>query len=238
MTIVLEDRQIELAREFAMRRHEAKHISFRNKSRLVERNKPKTLVEEYVYHRTHKAHFLGLLGEIAYATAVGAKIDTNIYSVRDTGADVNGAEVKTSTFLGNEVELKIPQTEFDIKSPKKYILARLNENRFHEVELVGEISREDFAKYKTTKQYGPNNPINYIVGICHLKPIQPMSKTIEQLNDDLSHTESTLAEVVESCEDWLNSMIQEPSADFIKGIQQFIIKRHPNVGRVIEDPEF
>ena len=172
MKVLLNDRQIEMAREFAQRRHEAKHISFRNKSRLVAKEKPKTLVEEYIYDRTHKAHFLGLLGEMAYATAVGEKIDTNIYSVRDTGADVNGAEVKTSTFSGDGVELKIPQTEFDIKSPKKYILARLNENRFNEVELVGEISREDFAKHKTIKQYGPNNPINYIVGVQHLEPIQ------------------------------------------------------------------
>ena len=172
MKVLLNDGQIEFAREMAMRRHEAKHISFRNKSRLVAKEKPKTLVEEYIYDRTHKAHFLGLLGELAYATAVGEKIDTNIYSVRDTGADVNGAEVKTSTFLGEGVELKIPQTEFDIKNPEKYILARLDENRFNEVELVGEISREDFAKYKTIKQYGPNNPINYIVGTRHLQPIQ------------------------------------------------------------------
>jgi hypothetical protein len=170
MKVLLNDRQIEMARELAQRRHEAKDIFFKNKGRLAVAKK--TLVDEYIYDKMHKAHFLGLLGETAYATAVGKKIDTNIYSVRDTGADVNGAEVKTSTFLGAGVELKILQKEFEIKSPKKYILARLNENRFNEVELVGEISREDFAKHKTIKQYGPNNPINYIVGVRHLEPIQ------------------------------------------------------------------
>jgi hypothetical protein len=172
MVITLEDKQIELAREWAKRRHEAKHISFKNKGMLVGRQKPKTLVEEYIYDKTHKAHFLGLLGEIAYAAAVGAKIDTQIYDVRDTGADVNGVEIKTSTFTGHGVELKIPQDEFKKKCPQKYVLARLNENLFNVVELIGEITREDFDQYKAIKQYGPNNPINYIVGTHHLKPIQ------------------------------------------------------------------
>jgi hypothetical protein len=171
MKVLLNDRQIEMAREFAQRRHEAKSGSFKNSGILTDIKK-KTLVEEYIYDRLHKPHFLGLLGEMAYATAVGKKIDTKIYSVRDTGADVGEAEVKTSTFLGVGVELKILQKEFETKSPKKYILTRLNENRFNEVELVGEISREDFAKHKTIKQYGPNSPINYIVGIRHLEPIQ------------------------------------------------------------------
>jgi hypothetical protein len=71
-----------------------------------------------------------------------------------------------------------------------------------------------------------------------MKQLIEQARQIEQLNDDLSHAESTLSEIVESCEDWLNSVIQEPSAEMIKGIQQYIIKRHPSTQQVIQDPEY
>ena len=167
MKILLNDRQIEFARELAKRRHEAKDKSFKNSGILTD-TKKKTLVEEYIYDRSHKPHFLGLLGEIAYAAMVGKKIDTVIYSVRDRGFDVGNAEIKTSTWHGNDIELKIKQKEFHTKHPDNYVLVRVNEHYFTRVELIGQIKREDFDKYKTTKQYGPNNPINYVVGVDRL----------------------------------------------------------------------
>jgi hypothetical protein len=166
--VLLNDRQIEMARELAKKRHEAKDGSFRNSGILTDIKK-KTLVEEYIYDRSHKPHFLGLLGEIAYAAMVGKKIDTKIYSIRDSGFDVGNAEIKTATRIGNDIELKIKQKEFHTKRPDNYVLVRVNEHYFTRVELIGQISREDFDKYKTTKQYGPNNPINYVVGMSRLQ---------------------------------------------------------------------
>ena len=167
MKILLNDRQIEFARELAKRRHEAKNIRFKNSGILTDTNKT-TLVEKYIYDKNHKPHFLGLLGEISYALVTDQKIDTAIYSVRDRGFDVGNVEIKTSTWRGNDIELKIKKEEFETKCPEKYVLVRVSENSFHIVELVGEINRGDFDRWKRMKQYGPNNPINYIVGVDRL----------------------------------------------------------------------
>lgn len=169
MRIVLKNEQIKYAKELAKKRHEAKNIKFKNTGILTNTSKS-TLVEKYIYDKSHKPHFLGLLGEMAYATVSKKNIDTNIYSVRDSGFDVGDAEVKTSTWMGKNIELKIKKNEFESKCPSKYILARIDENKFNVIELIGEISREDFNKYKVVKQYRPDNPINYVVGIEHLKP--------------------------------------------------------------------
>ena len=170
MKVILNDCQVEFARELAKNRHEAKNISFKN-SGILTNTKKTTLVEEYIYSREHKPHFLGLLGEIAFASTTGQKIDTKIYSVRDTGFDVGNVEIKTSTWMGGDIELKIKKKEFEQKHPDKYVLARIEENKFFIVELVGQISREDFDRYKSIKQYKPNNPVNYVVGMNHLTPI-------------------------------------------------------------------
>lgn len=167
MRVVLEDHQIEFARELAKRRHEAKSISFKNSGILTDTNKT-TLVEEYIYDKRHKPHFLGLLGEMAYALVTNQKVDTKIYSVRDSGFDVGNVEVKTSTWNGSNIELKIKQREFETKCPAKYVLARANETNFNVIELIGQITREDFNRFKIAKQYKPTNPVNYIVGIKHL----------------------------------------------------------------------
>lgn len=168
MRIVLKNEQIKYAKELAKKRHEAKNIKFKNTGILTNTSKS-TLVEKYISDRSHKPHFLGLLGEMAYAIASKGSIDTNIYSVRDTGFDVGDAEVKTSTWMGKNIELKIKKSEFESKQPSKYILARIDENKFNVVELIGEISREDFDRHKVVKQYRPDNPVNYIVGVQYLK---------------------------------------------------------------------
>jgi hypothetical protein len=170
MKVILTDCQVEFARELAKKRHEAKNISFKNSGILTNTRKT-TLVEEYIYSREHKPHFLGLLGEIAYASITGQKIDTKIYSVRDSGFDVGNVEIKTSTWMGSGVELKIKKQEFEQKHPDKYVLARIDENKFFIVELVGQISRRNFDRFKSIKQYKPNNPINYVVGVNCLTSI-------------------------------------------------------------------
>jgi hypothetical protein len=65
-----------------------------------------------------------------------------------------------------------------------------------------------------------------------------MNKTIEQLNDDLSHAESTLRSLLESARDWLDSDIKESGDDFVKGLQRRITDRHPQLGWVIDPLEF
>lgn len=180
LKVVLNDNQIEFARELAKRRHEAKNISFKNSGILTDTNKA-TPVEEYIYDKRHKPHFLGLLGEMAYALTTGQKVDTNIYSVRDRGFDVGDVEVKTSTWNGPTIELKIKQKEFETKHPSKYVLARASETEFNIIELIGQITREDFDRYKIAKQYKPTNPVNYIVGTQHLtqfkNPNEPAKTT-------------------------------------------------------------
>lgn len=167
LKVILNDCQIEFARELAKRRHEAKNISFKNSGILTDTNKT-TLVEEYIYDKKHKPHFLGLLGELAYALVTRQKVDTTIYSIRDSGFDVGDVEVKTSTWSGPSIELKIKQKEFETKRPAKYVLARANETTFNVIELIGYITREDFDRFKISKQYKPTNPVNYIVGTKYL----------------------------------------------------------------------
>jgi hypothetical protein len=65
-----------------------------------------------------------------------------------------------------------------------------------------------------------------------------MNKTIEQLNDDLSHAESTLRSLLESARDWLDSDIKESGDDFVKGLQRRITDRHPQLGWVVDPLEF
>jgi hypothetical protein len=168
MKIKFTDEQLLYARELAYKRHEAKHPSFKNKRRLGDFEK-KTKVDQFVKHPTHKAHFLGILGEMAYASLVNGSIDENIYKIRDTGFDVDDVEVKASTRLSDDIELKVEKKHYETKFPKKYVLVRIDENAFRTVEVIGEIEREDFNKCKKVKQYRPNYPINYIVGIKHLK---------------------------------------------------------------------
>lgn len=65
-----------------------------------------------------------------------------------------------------------------------------------------------------------------------------MNKTIEQLNDDLSHAESTLRSLLESARDWLDSDIKESGDDFVKGLQRRITDRHSQLGWVVDPLEF
>lgn len=65
-----------------------------------------------------------------------------------------------------------------------------------------------------------------------------MNRDIEQLNDDLIHTEATLRTLLEATRDWLESEIKESGEDFVKGLQRRIIDRHPQLGWVVDPLEF
>lgn len=167
-TITITKKEINYILALAKKRHDAKSDNIKNTGILMDRdlNNP---VENYL------PHFIGIVGEYAWAKHTNRSVDENIYEVRDS-EDFDGEEIKTITYYGHgEPELKIKVTEFDSKKPKKYILARTNKEKILkaltantensiEIELLGVISRDDFDTNKIKKRYGFNNPLNYIVG--------------------------------------------------------------------------
>ena len=119
------------------------------------------------------SHFLGLVGEYAWSKHTGEELDTKIYSVRDSGQDFKGIEVKTITYMGpGEAELKITQKEYEErKPPKKYVLCRFDTKNV-EIEILGTITRYMFDKKKTSKKYGRFYPNNYVVKLSDMRKLK------------------------------------------------------------------
>ena len=115
-------------------------------------------------------------GEIAYAHVKGLEIDRTAKPTGDS-TDFGGVEVKTSTYQGDGIELKITVKNYNRKQAKKYILCRspqgLTRDNFVDeclwIEIIGEITREKFDRVKSLKNYG--NRDNYIVGVDQLDPV-------------------------------------------------------------------
>ena len=171
MKFKLNKEQLEYALDLAMRRHDAKHSSFRNKTTEKFRNENKSrMSEKFKVDFQYMAHFLGVIGELGYSLATGEEVDEEIYAVRDSGQDFDGVEVKTITYMGaGEPELKIPVYEYDKRTPPKlYVLTRFNSN-INEVDVLGNITRKQFDKVKKKKQYGVGKPLNYIVTLSDMK---------------------------------------------------------------------
>ena len=173
MKFKLTKKQIKYALELAIRRHDAKHASFRNKDteRFLNENKMQ-LSKEVKADFQYMAHFLGVIGELGYSLATGEAVDEEIYSVRDSGQDFDGVEVKTITYMGKgEPELKITVKEYEQRTPPDlYVLTRFNLKN-NEVEVLGSISRSNFDKVKVKKRYGARLPLNYIVPLSKMNPI-------------------------------------------------------------------
>ena len=173
MKCKLTNKQIKYALELAVRRHDAKHTSFRNKDtqRFLNENKVK-LSKEVKADFQYMAHFLGVIGELGYSLATGEPVDEEIYSVRDSGQDFDGVEVKTITYMGKgEPELKITLKEYEQRTPPDlYVLTRFNLNN-NEVEVIGTITRKHFDKVKVKKRYGARLPMNYIVPASKMTPL-------------------------------------------------------------------
>lgn len=156
MKIKFTDEQIDYAIRLAKKRHEAKSRSFRNSSIYTKQ-------EDMRVSREYLPHFVGLIGEMAWALYSGEKVDEEIYKVRDKGEDFSGTEVKTITYFGEgEPELKIKQSEYSEKTPDTYVLVRYNDGD-KEAEILGKISREKFDELKVAKRYGRFNPNNFVV---------------------------------------------------------------------------
>lgn len=102
-------------------------------------------------------HILGIAGEIAYAALTNQKVDEEIYKENKGDLmDFDGIEIKTSTFTGEDIELKIPPAEYKRKHPRAYVLARIDDE-YKKVEFIGSISREKFDRIKYEKKHIINN---------------------------------------------------------------------------------
>ncbi len=67
-----------------------------------------------------------------------------------------------------EPELKITVKEYEQRTPPElYVLTRFNLKK-HEVEVLGQISREKFDLFKKKKRYGSSLPMNYIVAASEM----------------------------------------------------------------------
>ena len=171
MKFKLDKKQLNYALGLAMKRHDAKHSSFRNKDTTRFMNDSKgQMSEKFSVDKQYMAHFLGVIGELGYSLATGETIDENIYSVRDDGQDFEGVEVKTITYMGSgEPELKITVKEYEQrKPPKLYVLTRFNLKN-NEVEVLGRITRPQFDKVKIKKKYGARLPMNYIITLSKME---------------------------------------------------------------------
>ena len=113
-------------------------------------------------------HILGVGGEIAHSIYFGLTLDEDFYAGGDE-FDFGGLlEVKTATWLGQDVHLKVKVFEFERKKPKSYSLARVSKS-LSWVEIIGYINREDFERKKVLRNYGYED--NYTVGVSDLKLI-------------------------------------------------------------------
>ena len=171
MKFKLDKKQLNYALGLAMKRHDAKHSSFRNKDTTRFMNDSKgQMSEQFSVDKQYMAHFLGVIGQLGYSLATGETIDENIYSVRDDGQDFEGVEVKTITYMGSgEPELKITVKEYEQrKHPKLYVLTRFNLKN-NEVEVLGRITRPQFDKVKIKKRYGSSLPMNFIIPLSKME---------------------------------------------------------------------
>jgi len=135
------------------------------------------------YHRNHTMsdkndralpHRIGMIGALAYAKYMGVGVNREVYTNHGDTIDFDGTEVKTSTWMKSNVELKVKVKEYKKKIPRKYVLARVNPANWRRVELMGEISRSEFDIKKRRRNYG--NEDNWIVGVCDLHTVKKAAR--------------------------------------------------------------
>ena len=174
MQVELTDEEFADALDLAQQRHDAKSKSFRNRGAKPFRNEAKAkLASRFGVDPQYMAHFLGVLGEMAWAKVSGDDIDREIYSVRDSGQDFDGVEVKMVTYAGvDEPELKITAKELlERTPPKMYVLCQLVADS-NKINVLGTISREDFEAKAKYKRYGRYLPDNYVVPESQMDPVE------------------------------------------------------------------
>ena len=103
---------------------------------------------------------LGRYGELAYSMMTGLSTDDGIYTTRgDGGIDFSdGADVKTSSWKGSDVELKLSKLPTKI-TDKKLVLAQLVGETDNDViiKLHGEISLSTFCEKATLRVRGKSS---------------------------------------------------------------------------------
>ena len=173
MKIKLKKAELKYLFDLAKKRHDAKDPSFRNKSRIMPKDKNESFEDLFKIDKQYMPHFLGLVGEYAWSQYSGESADEEIYDVRDGGEDFKGIEVKTITYMGyGEPELKITQKEYEErKVPNKYVLARFDMKN-KEVEILGTITRYMFDKKKKEKKYGQRLPNNFVVPVSEMRKLK------------------------------------------------------------------
>ena len=77
-SIKLSQKELLEALDLATQRHEAKHVSVRDTGPRMT-SKYDTKLVDFIGDVRYKPHFLGLLGEMAYAKATGGEVNKEIY---------------------------------------------------------------------------------------------------------------------------------------------------------------
>jgi len=123
---------------------------------------------------------IGIRTELAYSKLTGLPMNMAIYRYHgdpyDFGTKDMPIELKTSTHIGNDVELKVKQDEYEKKISLIYIGAQINKNNMNLVKFLGCISREKLDRIKYEKQYFENGPLNWVCQATDLQPFLPYYK--------------------------------------------------------------
>lgn len=155
MVITLNEKQMNWCKELAMKRSGSMNHAETKNSINCFKNKEG-------WHR----HYVGLLGEYAYAQYTGQKVDDVTIGKGDKGIDfADGVDVKTSTSKYRP-NLLIFVKQFQRKVADRYVLAWLDLPR---VELIGSITRKKFIEVKEIKNLGYGD--SYQVNRKHLTPM-------------------------------------------------------------------
>ena len=96
-------------------------------------------------------HMIGAIAELAYAFVTDQEIDRRIFDGGDS-VDFSGIEVKSSTWVGDDIELKIKKSEYERKKPIGYVLCRVDPENWT-VEFMGCIDRKTFDKIKYPRKH-------------------------------------------------------------------------------------
>ena len=140
MIIILTEQQQEWCKELALKRSGSMNHAETKNSINCFKEKPG-------WHR----HFIGALGELAYAIHTGKEVDTTTIGRGDTGTDFdNGVDVKSSASK-YKPPLLLFVNQFARKTCETYVLAWVN---LPQVELIGSIKRDKIMDVQVIKNYG------------------------------------------------------------------------------------
>lgn len=103
---------------------------------------------------------IGLIGEMGYSIWTNQSINREIYfNSGDGGIDFSdGAQIKTVTWSGPSKEIKVNFGSTSNPAIKKYVLAHTTLDYLQDVELIGEVSLENFKTKRDMKIYR-NKPV-------------------------------------------------------------------------------